>query len=743
MDTDDDALVLAAVLRLAAAWRTGGTPDAVLTALGRELTSIVGVPEVRFHAPGEGGALHSSRLVAGGLGGLDPVSSEPAPGEVVEMLDAGGEPDRPEPPPRILAGSAILPVYSGPTISHVLEIPGAVGHGPPGPEQVRLARALVTPATAALSVLDAQAAARVDVLTGLLNRRALMDRLDEEIAQAGRTGAPLCCLLADLDGFKGINDGWGHLVGDEVLRLVSDALTGETRPYDHLARYGGDEFVLVVPMVDEAGGRLVADRVHAAVRSLQPVVAGMLGAEVVGLSCSVGLALWRAGEDSDRLIDRADEALRRSKARGRDATTGEFAARRFGKPGSPPSSEASALGRLLAGRGLRTSFQPIIDLGTDTVVGFEALIRGPAGTSLERPERILAAARAEDRLVETDSALHLVALDQAARAGLRTPSTLFVNCEPETAGRLGELGLIWTRNGAPFESVVEISERMLAERPGSLLAAINELRAGGWGIALDGVGADERALALLPFVRPDVVKLNLRVLGARPGARLGQVAAAVHAYAEESGAAVLAQGVETEDELMLAFALGATLGQGYLFGRPAALPEHVPPARVRLPNLPAPVAAWQGSLFALASAQRPARRAPQALLDSIANHLLAQAAAVGPGAVVLAQIDDRDPLAGSRLEALAAVAGSVGFVGAVGPGITDHPAPGVHGGRTPPGDAVEWTLAAFGSTHASALVARDSGGPSRGRQFEFVLTHDRPLVLELARAVMARVAPAD
>ena len=123
----------------------------------------------------------------------------------------------------------------------------------------------------------------------------------EEISRSRRTGAPLACLLLDLDDFKTVNDDHGHQAGDEQLRVVADALRGELRDHDIVARYGGDEFVVLLPGADGAGGRAVADRVAAAV----PV------------ACSIGVAHWSEPLTADELLDRADRALLLAKRTGK------------------------------------------------------------------------------------------------------------------------------------------------------------------------------------------------------------------------------------------------------------------------------------------------------------------------------------------------------------------------------------------------------------------------------------------
>ena len=128
---------------------------------------------------------------------------------------------------------------------------------------------------------------------------------------------------------------------------------------------------------------------------------------------------------------------------------------------------------------------------------------------------------------------------------------------------------LWERAPSELDVVVEITERALTDRPAELLHAVQASATRGWGIALDDVGADARSLALMPLLRPDVIKLDLRLVQDQPTSEVAEIVNAVNAERERTGAVVLAEGIETEEHLETARALGATLGQGWLFGRPA------------------------------------------------------------------------------------------------------------------------------------------------------------------------------
>lgn len=148
-------------------------------------------------------------------------------------------------------------------------------------------------------------------LTGLYNRRYLLERFALEVARSHRSNQPLCCLMFDLDHFKTVNDRFGHLVGDEVLRMVARILRDALRPYDIIGRFGGEEFLVVAPTTTPAEATAIAERLRRLIEQT-PVTGGS------AVTISVGVAALHAGDSLDQLIHRADQALYRAKDLGRN-----------------------------------------------------------------------------------------------------------------------------------------------------------------------------------------------------------------------------------------------------------------------------------------------------------------------------------------------------------------------------------------------------------------------------------------
>ncbi len=163
------------------------------------------------------------------------------------------------------------------------------------------------------TLLQAQSLATSDVLTGLLNRRSMTEFMESELSRAVRGGQPVCVAIIDLDHFKRVNDLHGHRMGDEVLRGFAAVAVGELRQVDRLARWGGEEFLLLMPHIEQAQAWVAADRLRGRM-AVHPL--GEEGALTVTISA--GIAQWQPGESLEQWLDRADQALYAAKAGGRN-----------------------------------------------------------------------------------------------------------------------------------------------------------------------------------------------------------------------------------------------------------------------------------------------------------------------------------------------------------------------------------------------------------------------------------------
>jgi diguanylate cyclase (GGDEF)-like protein len=180
---------------------------------------------------------------------------------------------------------------------------------------IELATTLADQAATALALVRARAEAGTDPVTGCMNHRAMRRRLHEEIGRTMRTGNPLSCLLLDLDNFKLVNDRQGHQAGDTVLREVGHALVGEFRAFDRVARYGGDEFVVILPNAELESAAVAASRALAQLLALPSREASP------GVGASIGVAQWQAPMGADALLHACDAALLRSKRQGKGRVT--------------------------------------------------------------------------------------------------------------------------------------------------------------------------------------------------------------------------------------------------------------------------------------------------------------------------------------------------------------------------------------------------------------------------------------
>jgi EAL domain-containing protein (putative c-di-GMP-specific phosphodiesterase class I)/DICT domain-containing protein len=418
-----------------------------------------------------------------------------------------------------------------------------------------------------------------------------------------------------------------------------------------------------------------------------------------------------------------------------------------------PTSTATAhratptlLADLLDRRALRSAYQPLVALDSGEVVGYEALARGPRGGRLASPAALFDAAHVAGLEHELEWECQRAALQGALDGNLAQGQALFVNFEPRLLKAeqpehvLGLLEAALDR----FAVFAEFTERSLTDRPAELLAAAERLRLRGVGIALDDVGADPRSLALMPFLAPDVIKLDLRLVQENPSRQIAEIVHAVGDQAERTGALVLAEGIETEEHRRTALALGSRYGQGWLFGRPGDLhprgaePSHPIPRPSREPH------ARHASPYEAVSRHRGVRRGNKRLLLALSRQIEEQASALGPAAVVLSTFQQASFFTARSAARYEALAQQAALVGALGVGLSEQPGAGVRGVALEHADPLrgEWNVTVIAPHSAMAFVARDLGddGLDMDRRFDFAMTYDRDLAVSAARALMSRVA---
>lgn len=417
---------------------------------------------------------------------------------------------------------------------------------------------------------------------------------------------------------------------------------------------------------------------------------------------------------------------------------------------APTPRSLRLLDDVLATRRIRTVFQPVVDLDTGAVVGYEALSRGPADTPLERPQPLFAAAGAGalGQLAELDWLCRHRALETALDAGMRSPTTLLLNVEPAVADAAvpPATRTLVERARAQLHVVVEFTERALLRDPAQLLTAARRIRELGWGIALDDVGAHPASLALVPVLRPDVIKLDLTLVRRHPSSAVAEIVTAVGAERERAGTRLLAEGIENDAHVTTARSAGATLGQGRRFGQPGPLPRQLDEDLPRPITHAAPVDD-QATPFTIASAACRPRRSTPPLLLAVAHHLEREAARLGTPGMIVSTIQHRRRLTEATRRRYQALASRLTFVGLLGAGVPPAPAPGVRGGDIPVGDPLtgEWNVAVLSSHFAAALSARElraGDGDGDARQFAFVVSYQRDLVVRLVQHLLARIAPA-
>jgi diguanylate cyclase (GGDEF)-like protein/PAS domain S-box-containing protein len=406
-----------------------------------------------------------------------------------------------------------------------------------------------------------------DVLTGLPLRRVILDHLDLALAGARRRGNSAAVLFIDLDHFKRVNDSFGHSAGDALLVEVAGRLRAAIREVDTPGRFGGDEFVVVCPdLADESDVLVIAQRV----RSLVGKPFSVHGVDVF-IGASVGIAVARPGADAATLLREADSASYRAKQRGRDRC--ELFDDELRHTLAMRVDTEMALRRALAGDEIVVRYQPIVELSSQRVMGFEALVRWDRpGRGLLAPAAFLAVA--EDTGLIIPIGQHVLSTASAQLAlweRMATPSpVLTVNVSPrqllspELVDDVAE-AITWTGVSAD-RFWLEIPETLMVHDTPQLVTLLHKLGELGIGLALDDFGTGYSSLNHLRYLPVSVLKVDGSFIGELGRVPQGEtIVRSVIDLGHALDMRVIAEGVETTDQLTILAELGCDYVQGLVY----------------------------------------------------------------------------------------------------------------------------------------------------------------------------------
>lgn len=377
-----------------------------------------------------------------------------------------------------------------------------------------------------------------DNLTDLYNRRYFKDRLDQEVGRAGKNKYLMAILICDIDHFKAINDAWGHQVGDEILKGVAQVIKEATRGMDLVARWGGDEIVVALANTTREGVSIATERIRKGVRRIGEKA-------LIDLDLSMGVALYpEHGTHSDDLLRLADRALHISKRSGEKIHVGE---------------EEYHIDE----KSVKLVFQPVIDIRSNRVFGYEALGRDPQGklNILELFKRYQAIGKLDD----LKSLCFKMALNAARESGMEK---LFINVDFNILRNMKEI-----TKPPDMEVILEISEKEVLDDVENQLKIAQRWRTKGFKFAIDDFGAGFISLPFIAQLFPEYIKIDRSTILQSVSSLqfrefLKDIIQAMSNYSTEG---IIAEGIETEQELQVVKEVGLDLVQGFLLGRPHEL----------------------------------------------------------------------------------------------------------------------------------------------------------------------------
>jgi diguanylate cyclase (GGDEF)-like protein/PAS domain S-box-containing protein len=423
--------------------------------------------------------------------------------------------------------------------------------------------------------------AYTDSLTGLANRAFLTLQIEAALRDAETRGQQVALFFLDIDRLKVVNDGMGHGAGDNLLVQLANRLRGHLRPEDTLARFAGDEFVVVCPDLTEYKTQTLAARLATTAR-----VPFELDEREVFVTMSIGMAISSPGDTATMLLHHADAAMYRAKASGRNEAV--FFDEEMHRGALARMEMQTLLPRAIERGEMRVHYQPLVDVQTGETKGFEALVRWEQpGVGLVPPDEFIPLAEESGHIVSVGAWVLATALTDAqywrstiaGAADLRIAVNLSAR-QLQHPGLVDMVAAALASSGIdPAAVELEITETVLMDDVKSSLETLTRLRRLGVGIAIDDFGTGYSSLSYLRQLPVTTLKLDgtfIDGLGGPADEHSRPIVETIIALGRALGLTVVAEGVETPQQLSALQRLDAPLGQGYHWARPMPYEDVAP-----------------------------------------------------------------------------------------------------------------------------------------------------------------------
>jgi len=412
--------------------------------------------------------------------------------------------------------------------------------------------------------------ATYDPLTKLYNRRAIVQYAEKEVERSKRYNHPFSIILLDIDDFKAINDTYGHTIGDIVLKKISELITSEVRDIDKIGRYGGEEFIIVLPETDIHSATRLAERIREKISHYRFEVDNY----VLSVTVSLGIAgLGEHGRTFEEILQAADLALYQAKRRGKNQVV-VLGKEEINQILREEFQSKTFLERAIQENRVIPYFQPIIDIKTREIVGYEILARIKDGEEIIPAQEFISSCIKFGIILKIDEIIQRKTIEFLRKRNY-IPQMLFFNLSRpyiQDIQHITKFVELLEKNEIPKNNIIlEITEEEAISEITVVKEAIRIAKSKGIRFALDDFGVGYSTFSYIKYFDIDIIKLDGSLIKDIDRDIDNQIIVGGIAYiCQKKGIKLLAEMVETESELKVLSELGVSYAQGYLFGKASA-----------------------------------------------------------------------------------------------------------------------------------------------------------------------------